>query len=501
MNEDLEHAIEQLRLQAGRYRRARRYYAGLHDLSFATEKFANTFGEMFREFALNLCPAVVDAMRDKLKITNFGIASLGSRNIGSQGRGGTEKNLIGDAVDHRAVSDAVMRIWKANKMGIRAGELHKEALRCGDAYLIVWPNAEGEVQLVPNPADTVTVHYDEETPGRIVWAAKHWRAPDGRTRLTMYFADRIEKYISKDKGEGILPDAKSFVPFGGKGTKAKRPEYEQGVLAFVNEKDKYATGTPPSSETLAAPVVKNPYGLVPVFHFANNADIGEFGRSELDAAMPVQDGLNKSVLDMLVAMEVSAFRQRWAAGIEMRLDPETGAAVSPFTSGVDKLWIADDATARFGDFAATELEQFLKVKDGFRIDIASVTGTPLYYLMPHVRAIPSGESLRKAETRFLAKVRDRQEQYGAVWADAMSFALKIAGRAGVSLVTHWEDPAPTSERELLENLRLKKELGISTEQALKEAGYGDVDSQRMAKAIPTGDEKAYPSPQLITAQK
>jgi hypothetical protein len=61
-------------------------------------------------------------------------------------------------------------------------------------------------------------------------------------------------------------------------------------------------------------VVPNPYGVVPVFHFANNADLGMTGRSELEAAMPVQDGLNKSVLDMLVAMEFSAYRQRWAAG-------------------------------------------------------------------------------------------------------------------------------------------------------------------------------------------
>ena len=163
----------------------------------------------------------------------------------------------------------------------------------------------------------------------------------------------------------------------------------------------------------------------------------------------------------------------------MKFDPDTGKAIAPFESGVDKLWIAGDPEARFGDFGATELEQFLKVKDGFRIDIASVTGTPLYYLMPQVRAVPSGESLRKAETRFIAKVRDRQEQFGTVWADAMAFALKIAGHDGVSLITHWEDPSPTSEREMLENLRLKKELGNSTEQALREAGYGDADATRM----------------------
>ncbi len=469
-------------MQAGRYRRARRYYAGLHDLSFATEKFANTFGEMFREFALNLCPAVVDATRDKLKIKGFGIQGMGKSYAFTRESSGAEASRLERSRSNpggltpEGVTLALDRIWTANKMAIRAGEVHKEALRCGDAYVIVWPGSKGEVQIFPNSADTMTVHYDEEMPGRIVWAAKHWRAADGRTRLNLYFADRIEKYISKDKGEGVLPDAKSFVPFGGVRRKSQAAEVQQPSLF---ESGSSAETYPPVTTGGSDSVVENPYGVVPVFHFANNADIGEFGRSELEAAMPVQDGLNKSVLDMLVAMEVSAFRQRWAAGIEVKYDQETGKEVPPFRSGVDTLWTSENPDAKFGDFSATELEQFLKVKDGFRIDIASVTGTPLYYLMPHVRAIPSGESLRKAETRFLAKVRDRQEQFGAVWAEAMSFALKIAGRPDVSLVTHWEDPAPTSEREFLENLRLKKELGISTQQALREAGYGDEEAEKM----------------------
>jgi hypothetical protein len=490
MNEKLEQAIEQLRVTAGRYRRARRYYAGLHDLSFATEKFANTFGEMFREFALNLCPAVVDATRDKLKIKGFGIDSTSyAFTRESAGGGGPSSGQTGSnagGLTPKGVTLAVGRIWNSNKLAIRAGEVHKEALRCGDAYLIVWPGADGVVQIVPNAADTMTVKYDEEVPGRILWAAKYWRTADKRTRLNLYFADRIEKYISKDRGEGVLPDAKSFVPFGARRQMAGTREVQQLSLF---DGDSSAEARPPVTTGGSDSVVQNPYGIVPVFHFANNADIGEFGRSELEAAMPVQDGLNKSVLDMLVAMEVSAFRQRWAAGIEIQLDPETGKEIAPFRSGLDTLWLTESPDAKFGDFAATELEQFLKVKDGFRIDIASVTGTPLYYLMPHTRAVPSGESLRKAETRFLAKVRDRQEQFGAVWAEAMSFALKIAGHPGVSLVTHWEDPAPTSERETLENLRIKKELGISTEQALKEAGYGDVEARRIAGEGLATDER------------
>ncbi|MBL8125914.1 MAG: phage portal protein [Blastocatellia bacterium] len=425
MNETIEVAIEQFRNQAGRYRRSSRYYAGEHSLSFATEKFANTFGDLFREFALNLCPAVCDAIKDKLKITGFGVRS-------------EERDRS------RTLSADVNEIWRANRMAIRAGEVHKEALKNGDAYVIVWPAADGAVQIFPNSVETCTVGYDEEMPGRVKWAAKYWRTRDKRTRLNLFFPDRIEKFISKDAQDGFLPNAESFTP---------TVESARSIASKnAEERDESRT-------------LNNPFGVVPVFHFANNADIGSFDVSELEPAIPVQDGLNKAVLDMLVAMEVCAYRQRWAAGIEIQYDKD-GNAAAPFKAGIDHLWLAEDPDAKFGDFAAADLEQFLKVKDGFRIDIASVTGTPLYYLMPQVRGFPSGESLRKAETRFVAKVRDRQEQFGTVWEDVMTFALRIAGHANAAVTTEWEPASPLTEREMLENLKLRRELGLDAEEGL-----------------------------------
>ena len=75
MNTHIEQALYNFRTNGGRYARAERYYNGDHDLAFATEKFANTFGSLFREFALNLCPAVCDAIGDKLKIEGFSVSS------------------------------------------------------------------------------------------------------------------------------------------------------------------------------------------------------------------------------------------------------------------------------------------------------------------------------------------------------------------------------------------------------------------------------------------
>lgn len=341
--------------------------------------------------------------------------------------------------------DVTHTIWNRNRMATRSGSVHKEALVCGNAYLLVWPDALGRAAFYPNRASQVTVKYDEDEPGHIKWAAKAWTDALNRMRLNIFYPDRIERYVSRATAQAI-PEAKEFQPFDDVGRRS-------GVIA-------------------------NPYGVVPVFHFANNADLGSLGRSEIDAAMPVQDGLNKSVLDMLVAMEFSAFRQRWAAGIEVDYDAE-GKAVAPFESSIDHLWIAGSPNARFGDFESAQLDQFLKVKDSFRIDMASVTGTPLHYFLQNNAGLPSGEALKKLETRFIAKIRDRQENFGQVWSDAMAFALRIEGREGTELITQWEDPSPASEREFLENILLKRQIGLPVGDALLEAGYGAADVNRM----------------------
>ena len=462
MNIHIEEAIDSFRVNATRYAKSERYYGGNHDLAFATDKFRNAFGSLFREFALNLCPAVCEAVRDKLRVVGFGVDNAGTQAASLRV---SEEQAAG-------VRSDINRIWNANRMRIRSGEVHKEALICGDAYMIVWPDAAGNAVMYPNRAANVTVTYDDEHPGKISRAAKYWRGADKRVRLNLFYPDRIEKYVSKEASEASLVNAAEFVPVG-----------TQAASLRVSNNREVRDRSDSQAGSLRSGVVPNPYGIVPAFHFANNAGIGAFGRSELDAAIPIQDGLNKSMLDMLVAMEYSAFRQRWAAGIEIEIDND-GKVVPPFTAGIDHLWISQNADATFGDFATANLEQFLKVKDSFRGDIASVTGTPLHYFMQsQTRNTASGEALRKAETRFIAKVRDRQESFGQIWADAMQFALTIEGKgSGVQLITDWEDPAPMSDKEFLENILLKKQIGLPVEQALIEAGYGEADVKTMVRS-------------------
>jgi len=434
---DIGRAVKQLKANASRYKKPADYYDGKHDLCYATEKFKNAFGDLFKTFALNLCPAIVDAVADKLIVTGFNLEAGAGRNAG-----GTD------------TTKEAWKLWQQNRMATRSGEIHKEALRAGDAYAIVWVDANKAVTIYPQKASSCTVFYDEETPGKILWAAKYWLMRDKKARINLFYPDRIEKWITKKACDGgQLPDEKKWEPLAG-------------------------------DETMP-----NPYGVVPVFHFANNTDVGSFGTSELAGAIPIQNALNKSVLDMLVAMEFAAFRQRWATGIEVELDDE-GNAKSPFVPGAERLWISESEVAKFGDFEAADLEKFLKVKDGFRTDISCVTGTPVHYFMITGAAFPqSGISIEKLESRFLSKVRDRMESFGQVWEEIMSFALRIDNKGkDIRLFTGWQNPAPLSEKEQLDNLVVKQTLGIPDEQLWEEAGYGEEDIKEFTAAAAAKQE-------------
>ena len=460
MNQHIEQAIDNFRRSAVRYAKTERYYRGDHDLAFATEKFENAFGTLFREFAMNLCPAICDAVKDKLRISGFGVNQTGGDATVRERASGEANGTLPDgrvsARNDGTLPSAIDHIWFRNRMQQRAGEIHKEALKNGDAYAIVWFDERGKVTIYPHRAGSVTVEYDEDSPGRIAWAAKYWRTADRHTRLNLFFPDRIERYVTKKEFDAAMPDATEFVPLVQSASFSSSDKEERTEVRTLN----------------------NPFGIVPVFHFANNSDVGCFGQSELVPAIPIQDGLNKSILDMLVAMEFSAFRQRWASGIEIEYN-DAGDAIPPFKNGVDRLWLSSNPQTTFGEFNTTNLEQFLKVKDSFRVDMASVTGTPLHYFLQTTRSVASGESLKQNETRFLAKVRDRQTAFGQTWAELMSFALRLNGSPDVDLITHWEDPAPMNQNDMLQNLLLKKRLGVSTEQALREAGYGGIDVKKM----------------------
>jgi hypothetical protein len=466
-------AVEVISDKAAAYKLLRDYYYGKHRAMFMSTEYSDNYYHQFAGLRCNMCARVVDAVVDRLSIKGFSVDEAGD---GNEGEGATER-----------IIKAVDRIWKRNRMDQRAGEAHQEAARMGDAYLIVWRSPDDPTSpiIYPNRAEMMTVTYDEEIPGRITSAAKCWVQPDGFTRLTLFYPDRIERWISKEKQSAI--------------TSGKVPDK-------ANQYKHYQ----PDERT--AWREDNPYGVVPVFHLSNNANIGMFGHSELHDVIPLQDMLNKSLMDEVVSLEFNSYPQRYAIGLDVDIDDTTGQPKKPFAPGRDRFWAVASTPqeTQFGEFSSTDPTPLEDVVMGTVRKIALVSGTPLHYFNLQTGDFPSGEALKTAEAPFVAKLRDRQVSWGNVWEDAVAFALAIADVAkqgSVRLICDWEDAAPHSDKEQADTLTAHDKLK-NNPVLMEKLGYTEDEVDRMQEAaranmpmIPTvagppsdGNDKDTPTP-------
>ncbi len=416
-------AVERIKKKSAVYARFYNYYDGRHVWNFSSTKFKDKYGQRLQELRENLCRTVVKAPASRLEVTGFMSES-------------------GD------IQKAAWEIWKRGNMPLNSGKIHREAFKTGDAYAIVWPDAKNIARVHPQLASTVTVWKDPET-GAVSKAAKMWKGDDNFYYVTLYYPDQIEKYISSKAADGNTP------------------------LESLNFVERIVEG---ESFPLA-----NPYGRVPIFHFAVENELDDFGTSILFDVIPLNDALNKSYADIFVAQEYNSMRQRHVAGIRAEQDEETGKKIEPFQAD-SSIWIAEDSETKFGEFTDADLEKMLKVKQETVRDIALVSSIPpSYFNLEQTGQAISGEALRKLEARFTAIIQDAQRAFGETWSEAMSLALQIEGRQADEIEVQWTDAAPVSESELLDNALKKKNLGWSLEQIQRDFGLTDKQIEEMAE--------------------
>lgn len=423
LNPDIGWALREFASRRAGYVLARDYYNGKHRLAFASEKLSSAFGRLFQAFADNLMPTVAETVKDRLKLDGFTVT---------------------------AAQDSTDELWRRNRLKVRANQVHLDALIEGDAYVIVWTDRDDVPTFYPVRADKMVIDYDDEQPGYIVKAAKAW-AQDEHYRLTLYYRNRIEKYVTGERVSG-LPDHPA---------------------AFI----RYTADTEPWP-------IPNLYDKVPVFHFNNRGSVGGLGCSELAEAIPVQDALNKSIADMLVASEFYGVPQRWATGLEEMTVAEARKRYALVAGGV---WGSTDSEVKFGEFASADISKYITISETFRKEIARVSRTPLHFFALE-GTFPSGESLKTAESPLVAKVNDKTESFGAVWADAWRFALQLANAGDTEPEPKWLNTETRDDDAEVQRVATKhRDLKVPLEECWRELGY---DEDKIAEMKVLADKEA-----------
>ena len=386
------------------YKTAHDYYEGEVPEVFATAKLRRVFRTTGDYSRLNFCRPIVNAVSNRLEIASI------------QG-------------DTKTATQKIMDVWNLNDLGLEARVIHSKALEYGDAYAMVWPDANGDVRISYHSPEGMALVYDPENPTEKLYAVKIWLA-DSKTRMNIYTADAIRKYSTNSS------------------------EITDG------------------SQWTLIETVENPFGEVPVFHFRTHSP---FGRPEHFDAYDCQNAINKLFITSMNTIDYQGAPQRYAlahpdAGEGADFD-DTNAdeeSLQNLKNGPGELWYMRGVT-QVGEFTVADPKNFWEpIKDTLRT-MSALTDTPLHFF-ERTGNNPTGSGLRTAEAPLLKKIADRERSFGYTWRDIFRFVLRIEGiKSGVQVF--WTTHESLDELERWDVALKKINAGLSHRQALREGGY------------------------------
>lgn len=178
--------------------------------------------------------------------------------------------------------------------------------------------------------------------------------------------------------------------------------------------------------------------LVPLVNRPSTLKVPD-GESEIDDVYLTQSRINEMVFNLMLAAWTAAYQQKWATGIDIPVNPETGEAVQPYKSAVDRVWADTSPEARFGVFPATDLKNYIAAIDNDVQHIAVQTRTPRHYFLQQGQA-PSGDAIKSAEAGLVAKVLEKQKIYGRSFAEVVRLYQVLKGDTPHPVEVIWADP-------------------------------------------------------------
>lgn len=386
------------------------YYNGDHPLVFAAKRLKDVFKNIDVKFSENWCAVVVDSVKDRVELQ------------GLSGKSESETNALNE-------------LWSDGLMDDEAADLHESAFVTGEGYIIVWPDQNGKAEAFYNDPRKCHLQMDAENPKKPAWGAKMWITDEKIWRLNLYYADRIEKYATAKRNDDSIPS--TFGEF---------KEYEE------------------------EPVVKNEYGIVPVFKFGK--------RSELKNIIPLQAAVNKLLSDMMVSAEFGTFKQRWII---------SNVQTKALKNSPNEIWEipAGDGSGQdteVGEFNETDLNNFINAMNDLRTSISTISKTPKHYFF-NKGGDPSGESLIAMEAPLNKKCDNYIKGLKQFWREVVSFMalinnLKIEANNITPIYAPPETVQPKTEAEIIQ---AETGAGIPLKTALKRHGWTDAEIKQMEK--------------------
>jgi len=191
--------------------------------------------------------------------------------------------------------------------------------------------------------------------------------------------------------------------------------------------------------------------LVPLVNRPSSLKVPD-GESEIDDVVLTQDRINEMIFNRSLAAFTAAFQQKWATGIDIPVDPDTGQPIAPFKASVDRLWADTSPEAKFGAFPATDLRNYIDAIEEDVQHIAVQTRTPRHYFLQQGQS-PSGDAIKSAEAGLVAKAMEKQRIFGRSFAEVDRLRQVLGDRGDPTPVeVIWANPEFRTLAELTDSV-------------------------------------------------
>lgn len=411
-----------------RLKRISKYMRGHHDSVYVPHGAREEYRWLLKRSIVNFLPLVVSTISQNLHVDGYrpsaaanvvddvtvAVEAAHAALAGGDAEGATAILARAKAAQAQAQSqpdDGPWRIWQANRMGSRQHGLHRSVVKYGISYTVVLPGEPLPVIRPVSPRRLTALYADDVDDEWPIYAVEETvvNAPGGARRIVR-----------------LYDDANVYTLTG----KANSPE-----LFWPNPDD-------PVLMQGTQTVAEHDLGVCPVIRFLHEVDLdGEMDVSGVvEPLITLQDQINTTTFNGLMSQQYAAFRQRWVTG--MVVTDEDGNPREPFRAGVDRLFTAEDADTKFGEFGQTDLSGFLKSAEASISHMSTICQLPPYYLLGQTVNL-SADALTASRDALDRQVEELQAVLTEPYKQTLQLASQAAGDAAgfsdAAAVIVWRD--------------------------------------------------------------
>lgn len=222
----------------------------------------------------------------------------------------------------------------------------------------------------------------------------------------------------------------------------------------------------------------------PITRFSAAVDLEGRTVGVVEPMIVINDRINQTIFDLLVAQTYGSFKVRTATGmappmqttpvldstgaptgeVEPKLDAITGEPV-PLNVNLNarRFLFAEDPEVKFDSLDETPLGGFIESIDMSFRHLSAFSQTPPHYLLGQIANL-SAEALQAAETSLARKIEEFRKSFGESWERVFRLAAELNGDMEAANDIHgevlWRDMESRSLAQTADALSKLKDLGI-----------------------------------------